>query len=84
MQRRRRRVRRSQRFSDLATYIAETGETQAAIAARVGTSQAHLSRIAHGEAIPRSLLAVRIALYCQIPLDSFTRVYLAKHAARVA
>jgi len=72
-------------YPDLATYIEETGESQATIAARVGTSQAHLSRLRHGHAIPRSLLAVRIAMYCRIPLDSFTRVYLAKHAAaRVA
>lgn len=78
------RTRQLPQYPDLATYIAETGDTQASIAARVGTSQAHLSRIRHGLAVPRSLLAVRLAIYCRIPLDSFTRVYLAKHAARVA
>lgn len=68
------------RFPDLATYIAETGDTQEHIAARVGTTQAHISRIAHGDAVPRSLLAARLATYCRIPLDSFTRVQLAKYA----
>jgi transcriptional regulator with XRE-family HTH domain len=75
---------RTPRYADLATYIAMTGETQASIARRVGTSQAHLSRLRHGHAVPRARLAVRLARYCRIPLDSFTRVYMAKHAQRVA
>jgi len=68
------------RFPNLATYIAETGDTQEHIAARVGSTQAHISRIANGDAIPRPLLAARLASYCRIPLDSFTRVQLAKYA----
>lgn len=69
------------RYPDLATYIAESGDTQAAVAARVGASQAHVSRIAGGDIVPRPLLAARIVRYANIPLDSFTRVYLAKHGA---
>jgi transcriptional regulator with XRE-family HTH domain len=77
--------RRRRSFPDLATYIAETGQTQAYIARRVGTTQAHISRIANGDAVPRTLLAARIAAFARLPLDSFTRVHLAKHAAsRVA
>ena len=72
------------RYRDLGAYIAATRDTQANIAARVGTTQAHISRIVNGDAIPRSLLAARIASYARIPLDSFTRVYLAKQAGRVA
>ena len=72
------------RYPDLATYIEETGDTQAHIAARVGSTQAHLSRVTTGDMVPRPLLAARIATYCRIPVDSFARVYLAKHAARVA
>jgi transcriptional regulator with XRE-family HTH domain len=71
-------------YPDLATYIAETGATQTYIARRVGTTQAHISRIANGDAVPRTLLAARLAAFARIPLDSFTRVYLAKHASRVA
>lgn len=78
------RTRQPERFPDLATYIAETGDTQAHIASRVGSTQAHISRITNGDAVPRSVLAARLSTYCRIPLDSFTRVYLAKHAARVA
>jgi transcriptional regulator with XRE-family HTH domain len=72
------------RYVDLAAFIEGTGQTQAYIAARVGTTQAHISRIANGDVIPRSLLAARLVKHCRIPLDSFTRVYLAKNAARVA
>jgi transcriptional regulator with XRE-family HTH domain len=74
----------SQTYPDLATYIEKTGDTQIEIARRVGTTQAYISRIASGRAVPRSLLAMRLATYAHIPLDSFTRVYLAKHAARTA
>lgn len=67
-------------YSSLAAYIKATGESQANIARRVGTSQAHISRIAAGDAVPRSLLAARIAAYCHVPLDSFTRANLGKIA----
>jgi transcriptional regulator with XRE-family HTH domain len=71
-------------YPNLAAYCAETGDTQAGIAAQVGTTQAHISRILRGEVIPRSELAVRIARYAHIPLDSFMRAYLAKRGGRVA
>lgn len=68
-------------FPDLATYIAETGDTQANVALACRASQAQISRIVNGTQVPRARLALRIATYCRIPLDSFTRVHLAKHAA---
>ena len=71
-------------YPDLATYIAESGDTQEAIAAAVQVKQAHISRIAAGELVPRPALAARLATYARIPLDSFIRVYLAKHAPRSA
>lgn len=80
----RRRPARRPRFSTLAAYIAKTGDTQEHIAAAVGTTQAHISRISRGEVVPRPDLAVRIATYAGIPLDSFTRARLVRIAERVA
>lgn len=71
--------RRTYPYQSLADYIARSGDTQADIARGVGTSQAHISRIASGDAVPRSALALRLARYANIPLESFHRVYLAKH-----
>jgi transcriptional regulator with XRE-family HTH domain len=80
----RRRLRRGHQYSDLAAYIEATGDTQVQIAAAVGSTQGHISRIVTGAAVPRSPLAARLARYAHIPLDSFTRVYLAKRGSRVA
>lgn len=66
-------------YPDLATYIAESGDTQEGVAEAVKASQAQVSRIAAGELVPRPALAMRLATYARIPLDSFIRVYLAKH-----
>jgi len=78
----RRRVARADkpRYRDLADYITRSGDTQANIAARVGASQATVSKVAHGVIVPRALLAMRFAEYCGIPLDSFTRAHLARRA----
>jgi transcriptional regulator with XRE-family HTH domain len=65
------------RYPDLKTYIAESGDTQQHIAQRVGTSQAHMSRIVAGRVVPRPLLAVRLAKYAGVPLESFLRARLA-------
>jgi transcriptional regulator with XRE-family HTH domain len=70
-------------YPDLATYLLESGDIQARLAVAVGATQAHISRIAAGELVPRPALAVRIAKYARIPLDSFTRVYLAKRLTGV-
>lgn len=71
-------------YPDLATYCEHTGDTQVNIAAQVGVSQSTISKVLHGDVVPRSRLALRLATYARIPLDSFQRVYLQKHAGRVA
>jgi len=71
-------------YPHLRAYLAQSGDTQARMARLLDISQAHISRIAHGHAVPRAALAKRIAAYAGIPLDSFTRVYLEKHGRHVA
>jgi transcriptional regulator with XRE-family HTH domain len=66
------------RYPTLTAYLKGTGDTQAHIARLTGVSQAAISRIVSGDEIPRPLLAAKIADYCNVPLDSFQRVYLAK------
>jgi transcriptional regulator with XRE-family HTH domain len=66
-------------FPDLPTYLAETGDTQANVAKQVGTTQPQIARILKEGAVPRPALALRLAAYARIPLDSFTRIYLLKH-----
>jgi transcriptional regulator with XRE-family HTH domain len=66
-------------YPDLATFFAESGQSQQHVASVLGISQVALSRFAAGVRVPRPEIAYRIASYCRIPLDSFTRVYLRKH-----
>jgi len=72
---------RRRRFPDIQTYIQKTGDTQARIAAAVGASQAQISRIVHGIMMPRPELALRLARYCRVPVESFTRHYVQKQGA---
>lgn len=69
-------------YPDLHSYFQETGDTQTNLARLVFTSQKHISRIRAGAAVPRPRLAERIARVCRVPLDSFTKTYLATHGAR--
>lgn len=78
---RRRRALPEPQYPDLATYLAESGDTQANIARVLEAEQAHISRIVAGKLVPRPELAVRLAAYARIPLDSFTKVYLARKEA---
>lgn len=71
-------------FPDLATYLLRTGDTQANIARVLNAKQAHISRIVAGKLVPRPELADRLARYARIPLESFTRVYLARQAEEQA
>ena len=82
--RRRRTLPSATRYPDLATYCEATGDTQVNIAAQVGVSQSTISKVLNGDVVPRSRLALRLATYARIPLDSFQRVYLQKHVGRVA
>ena len=72
------------KYPDLATYCEETGDTQVNIAAQVGAAQGTISKVLRGLTVPRSRLALRLATYARIPLDSFQRVYLQKRMGRVA
>jgi len=78
------RIRRDRTYPDLATYIAQTGDTQKRIAHTLGISQAQVSRLVHGSQIPRPELAERLAAYARIPFDSFHRVYLARQRRAAA
>lgn len=70
------------RHRTLAEYLARTpGATQTALARQVGTSQAQISRYVTGAAVPRVRLQKRLAEITGVPLDSFIRVYLARHAS---
>lgn len=73
---------RQQACPDLATYIAESDDTQAHAAFRIGMSQAHFSRVKNGIAVPRAALAARISAYTGVPVESFQRVYLARRFGR--
>lgn len=72
------------RYPDLATYIAKTGDTQDHIAAAIGSTQAYVSRVAAGVMVPRPDMALKLATYADIPLESFTLVYLARRQGQVA
>lgn len=65
-------------YASLADYLARSGDTQQGLADALGITQAQVSRLVHGMAVPRPVLARRIARYCNIPLDSFTRARLAR------
>jgi transcriptional regulator with XRE-family HTH domain len=73
MKRRRPTARNSHpKYPNLRAYMKMTGDTQDAIADALGISQAHISRILAGKTVPRAALAVRLAAYADIPVDSFT------------
>jgi len=64
--------RRQAKYPDLRTYLARSGDTQEKIAEALGISQAQVSRILAGKTVPRPEIAIRLATYAQIPVDSFT------------
>jgi transcriptional regulator with XRE-family HTH domain len=70
---------RARRYASLAAYLAASGVSQERLAAWVGTSQAHISRIAAGRVVPAPALALKLATIARVPLASFTRAYLARH-----
>lgn len=60
------------KYPNLRAYLNVTGDTQANIARACGITQAQVSRILAGKAVPRTALAIRLARYAQIPVESFT------------
>lgn len=73
-----RRPRSARRYRNLADYFTRSGDTQAQLAARLGVSQAQISRITSGFRVPRAALAFRLATYCNVPIESFVQSYYAK------
>lgn len=63
-------LRRMMAHSKLRQYFEAGTETQKDFAARLGISQAHLSRIVSGAAAPSLAVAVRIADAAGIPVES--------------
>jgi transcriptional regulator with XRE-family HTH domain len=76
--RRRRPPHRRPRYENIADYFARSGDTQVKLARHFNTSQAHISRITSGVAVPRPDLAIRLAQYCDIPVGSFALAYCAR------
>jgi len=72
------------KYPNLRVYLLETGDTQTALAHALGVSQAQISRILAGQVVPRPALAIRLARYCQIPLESFTWAAAARQKGAVA
>jgi transcriptional regulator with XRE-family HTH domain len=74
----RRPLHRRPTYENIADYFARSGDTQVNLARRFKTSQAHISRITSGVAVPRPDLAIRLAQYCDIPVGSFALAYCAR------
>lgn len=58
-------------YTDLAAYLADTGVSQAAFAAKVGASQSVISRLVNGKQPHIDVaLALKISRAASIPLES--------------
>lgn len=64
--------RRPAKYPNFRTYLTRSGDTQENVASKLGISQAQVSRILAGKVVPRPDVAIRLATYAQIPVDSFT------------
>lgn len=64
--------RRPPKYPNLRAYLAATGDTQVTIARAMDITQAQVSRILAGKVVPRPELAIRLARYADIPIESFT------------
>lgn len=61
---------RTVRYANLKAYLQASGESQTRLAHRVGCTQAMLSRVVAGKAMPSFSLALRIAKAANIPVES--------------
>jgi transcriptional regulator with XRE-family HTH domain len=57
-------------FKDLGHFLSSTGTTQKQLADRLGVSQCCISLIRNGKRIPRPRLALALAEFARIPLES--------------
>jgi transcriptional regulator with XRE-family HTH domain len=57
-------------YPNLRAFMDATGATQAKVALDTGTSQATISRVLNGKKHPSLALALAIAAYANIPVES--------------
>ena len=60
-------------YPNLLTFLRETGTTQAEMAERLGLSQGQISKLVNGKIQPSLDLALRIARYARVPVESLVR-----------
>ena len=60
-------------YPDLPTFLFETGTTQVEMARALGLSQGQISKLVNGLQQPSLDLALRIARYAHIPVESLVR-----------
>ena len=57
-------------YTTVDAYLEGTGETQSALAERLGITQGALSMIKNGQRVPRPELALRIHSITGVPLET--------------
>lgn len=57
-------------YPNLTSYLDSTGTTQAALADRLGRSQAFISKLVNGITQPSLDEALRISRICRVPVES--------------
>jgi transcriptional regulator with XRE-family HTH domain len=60
-------------YPDLVTYFNESGDTQAAFAARINKSQSYISKVRNGWVEPSLADALIIAKEAGVPLESLIK-----------
>ena len=68
------RPRRLRSYPDLETYFRESGDTQAAFAARLRRTQSWISRVKNGQIEPTIAEALEISRLTGVPLESLSVV----------
>lgn len=60
-------------YESLAEYLAETGQTQEALADALGISQSQVSNYIAGRRMPRPALALRLSKHTGVPVEALMR-----------
>lgn len=68
------------RYESLAEYLAQTGQTQEALANALGIRQSQISNYIAGRAMPRPALALRIAAYTGVSVEALMRTRVGRVA----
>jgi transcriptional regulator with XRE-family HTH domain len=69
------------RYRSLVEYFEHSGDTQQALAARIGTSQAQISLWTRGLSLPRLDRALRLERITGVPLKKILKAKRRKEAA---